>query len=396
MATTIVATTLLLFLIYRNTHRKEEDRSISLTSLFVRTLDQLKSSAFIVSVSTGRITFCNAFCLRELGFERPDIIGHTVDILEVDGVLLTLRNQFKKLLADNDEFLYFDTLLREKNGGTRAFEVFLQKMQGDDDDQFFVAIMQDITEKKRIEKLQHQLISTVSHELRTPLTSIKGSLGLLDSRDLDKLPEKTKFLIEMARKNSDRLMYLINDILDLERFRHKDVTLNLKDTDLSLVIRESIAAILPYAKQFDITIAYVESMSSVIVRAEAERMLQVLNNLLSNAIKYSPRGSIVHVNTQLVGERIRVNITDEGKGIPESMRESIFQPFSRSIDNDSQIIGTGLGLPISVAIIKAHNGFLSFDSQEGVGTRFYFELPIVSVERRNENLLVTGEENASM
>ena len=360
---------------YRDKYR-HKDNNISLTDLLVSTLDQFKSSAFIISVATGKIQFVNSFALDQLGYAREDLLDKPVDSLDVDGVNHSLKGQCQHVLSNGEDSVYFDTLIREKKGGARAFEVFLQKMNSGKDGLFFTVIMRDITERKRIEKIQHQLIATVSHELRTPLTSIKGSLGLLESKDLDLLPEKTKFLIEMARKNSDRLMYLINDILDLERFRHKDLAFDLVDAELGDILQESVVAIEPYAKQFSVDVAFVQPQFPMRVLVESERILQVLNNLLSNAIKFSGEGSVVHVNTQVLGDRVRVNIVDEGSGIPENMRERVFQPFARSHDDKSRVAGSGLGLPISAAIIEAHNGFLSFDSQEGVGTRFYFELPL--------------------
>lgn len=362
---------------------------------FRTTLNKINSTAFIIDIDTAKLLFVNQYAKSKLGYSDGDLLDKDIDVITVDGVENSLREHCRQLLENKDDCLFFDTMLRAQSGSGLAFEAFLQSVSPQEDSKhFIVAIMRELEEKKRIEKLQHELISTVSHELRTPLTSIKGSLGLLSKEDLENMPEKTRFLIDVAQKNSDRLMYLINDILDLEKIRHFDGNFEKTEFDIVECLRETVETMVPYAENCEVTLILDNFSGEVIVNADRIRIEQVINNLLSNAIKSSPKKGFVHINVQYLKSRVRINVVDEGKGIPKSMQNRVFAPFGQLDDEEKNRLGTGLGLPIAKAIIEGHDGTIDFESQLSAGTRFYFDLPVVTthLEQKSKKLSTETED----
>jgi len=263
-------------------------------------------------------------------------------------------------------------------------EIFLQLVREDDDKGVFVAVVRDITERKKIDRLKNEFVSTVSHELRTPLTSIRGSLGLVAGGVTGELPVQAKSLIDIAYKNSERLVRLINDILDIEKIESGKMVLELKQQDLMSLIEQSIDSTRAYGETYKVEYKISEAMPGVQVNVDHDRLMQVMANLLSNAAKFSPAGSQVEIAVRpgLIG--VRVMVSDKGTGIPEAFRSHIFQKFSQADSSDTrQKGGTGLGLSISKAIIEKMDGVIGFDTgketESGTGSVFYFELPALGM-----------------
>lgn len=246
------------------------------------------------------------------------------------------------------------------------------------------AVARDISERKRIEQMKTDFISVVSHELRTPLTSIHGSLGLIAGGAAGELPEKARELIDIATRNSDRLARLINDILDVEKIESERMGLRLVPQDLMALVEQAVEANQPYGQPYEISLRIVES-ARVLVRADADRMQQVLSNLLSNAVKFSPRGAVVEVGVTAEDGRARLRVTDHGKGIPPEFQARIFEKFTQADTTSTrQRGGTGLGLSIARAIVERHGGQIWFETAVGRGTTFFVELPAWTAERAPE------------
>jgi PAS domain S-box-containing protein len=244
-------------------------------------------------------------------------------------------------------------------------------------------VARDVTEQKRleaerrqVERMKTEFVSTVSHELRTPLTSIRGSLGLLEGGIVGELPASAQELVRIARANTERLIRLINDILDLEKMESGKLDFQLEPVELGPLLAQALEAHQGYAQQWGASLALAVSVHDARAVIDADRFLQVLANLLSNALKFSPRGERVTLRLERVGPRLRVSVEDRGPGIPESFRARVFEKFAQADGSDSRRKGgTGLGLSISRSLVQGMGGTLDFVTREGSGTTFRVELP---------------------
>ena len=244
-------------------------------------------------------------------------------------------------------------------------------------------VARDVTEQKRleaerrhVERMKNEFVSTVSHELRTPLTSIRGSLGLLEGGILGELPAQAQDMVRIARTNTERLIRLINDILDLEKMESGKLDFQLEPLELSALLAQAVEAHHGYAEGCGATLVLEVEAPGARAVVDGDRFLQVLANLLSNALKFSPRGERVTLRLERMGERLRVSVEDRGPGIPESFRARIFEKFAQADGSDTRRKGgSGLGLSIARALAERMGGTLDFVSEEGAGTTFRVELP---------------------
>ena len=240
----------------------------------------------------------------------------------------------------------------------------------------FYSLGADITELKRINRMKTEFISTVSHELRTPLTSIRGSLGLIAGGVAGELPDAVKSLVAIAKNNCERLIRLINDILDSEKIESGKMRLDLQVVNIEELVQQAIAANDGFAGQHSVKVQFEASNQTLQVRVDSDRLIQVLTNLLSNAVKFSPLEGVVQVKVLRVARTVRVEVVDSGSGIPVDFQDRIFQKFSQADSSDSrQKGGTGLGLNISKALIDKMGGQMGFASEADVGATFFFEFP---------------------
>lgn len=241
-----------------------------------------------------------------------------------------------------------------------------------------LGVVHDITDRKVLEKSKSEFISTVSHELRTPLTSIKGSLGLILGGALGDLSDPMKKMMSIATQNTDRLINLVNDILDMEKLQAGKMEVHFENHDLAEVVIEAVQGNQGFALEHKALVRVEEPLPSVSVQFDKNRILQVLTNLISNAIKFSPDGGVVRVSVQKHENTAQVLVSDAGLGIPETFRDKIFERFTQNESTDNrQKGGTGLGLSICKAIVDLHDGDIGYETELGKGSTFWFELPRV-------------------
>jgi PAS domain S-box-containing protein len=238
----------------------------------------------------------------------------------------------------------------------------------------------DITQQRAAERVRNEFTSTLSHELRTPLTSILGSLQLLRSGALGDVPKDQDDIVEIAERNGQRLLDLINEVLDIEKIESGRLTIVPEAVALEDLVRESLRLNQGFADRFLVRLALEREPAAATVRADRKRLMQVMTNLLSNAAKFSPPKGTVDVAVDTANGKVRVSVGDRGPGIPDSFRSRIFGRFAQADSADSRIKGgTGLGLAICKRLVEMMDGHIGFEDRPGGGTAFFFELPLLSV-----------------
>ncbi len=327
----------------------------------------------------GKVLSVNPATEKIFGYPAHQLIGKNV----------------KQLMPDNyarehDAYLYDycqtgeakvigigrEVMGRHQNGHEFPMELAVSEMwQGSR--RYFVGVVRDISERKKVDRMKSEFVSTVSHELRTPLTSIRGSLDLVLGKAREGLPPKVVRLLETAQRNSERLTLLINDILDLEKIESGCLEFEFSAQDLLSLSHQALEANEGYAHKYNVQLHFNSTLSQAVIWGDAHRLLQVFTNLMSNAIKYSSPTGTVDISVQEENNRYRVSVRDYGAGIPEAFRGQIFQRFAQADSSDSREKGgTGLGLSIVKAIIERHDGHIDYQSiDDEPGTEFYFTLP---------------------
>jgi PAS domain S-box-containing protein len=334
-------------------------------------------SGLVMVNGAGNIVLVNGEIERQFGYSRVELIGQSIEILVPEGMRarhMRYRSSFARKPEARRVGTGRDLLGRRKDGSEFPVEIGLKPIETREGMMVFGVIV-DISERKRIERLKDEFVATVSHELRTPLTSISASLGLLVGTVNVKLPEAAKRLVTIAHSNSQRLVRLVNDILDIEKVESGNVIFNLQRVEVGAAIAQAIEANRALAAGSSVGLRFEETSASE-VRADPDRLMQVVTNLLSNAIKFSPRDSEVVVAIENSNEHVRVTVRDHGPGIPEDFKSRIFNKFAQAdSSNAREKGGTGLGLNIVKKIVTQLGGKVDFRDAPGGGAVFYFDLP---------------------
>ncbi len=360
------------------TARRQAEQELHFQKTLLECQTEASPDGVLVVSPERRCLYANRR-FRELWNLRDIPIGETSCALSMEAMLdqvcdpERVRNEIEQLYANPQ--LTGKTEIELKDG--RTFERYSAPVISATGEYFGrVWFFRDVTERRAVERMKNEFVAVVSHELRTPLTSIRGSLGLLAGGVAGELPPRAATMIDIALKNSERLVRLINDILDIEKIESGKMVFKMQPVALDDLVRQTIEANRGFGQQYDVTIELTATLPSVQVYVDPDRMTQVFTNLISNAVKFSPAGSKVEV---AIGRdpqgRVRVTVTDHGPGIPIEFREWIFQKFAQAdSSNTRQQGGTGLGLSISRAIVERHGGQIGFVTATGVGTTFYVDL----------------------
>jgi len=230
---------------------------------------------------------------------------------------------------------------------------------------------------KEVYELKSQFVSVVSHELRTPLTSVIGALGLMKTIDSAENPAGFNKILEIADKNSKRLSNLINDLLDLQKLESDNMNYQMAMLNPADVARDSVQAISAHAESKGVSVVISQLNEDLCIRADHDRLIQVLDNLLSNAVKFSDKGTAIEVSVSQLANNAVIAVKDAGIGIPKGSRDLVFGKFSQIDSSDHRAHeGTGLGLSIVQQIVEAHDGYIDYESSLGKGTTFYVTLPL--------------------
>jgi PAS domain S-box-containing protein len=324
---------------------------------------------------SGSIESLNPSAERIFGVTSAEVarrdIGRLIDLGGPDDV--SSGAQLRRLAADKDDLRELEAHRADKTTFPINFEIADMPIG---DRRMFVVFVRDITTRKRHERMKDEFVATVSHELRTPMTSIAGSLGLLAGGAAGPLPDPAKRLLAIAHSNSQRLVRLINDILDIEKIESGKVVFALQPVELKRLTEQAIEANKGFAESFGVVVRLDPASAEAVVRVDPDRMTQVIINLLSNAVKFSPRGEEVVVAVENNGTNTRVTVRDHGPGVPEDYRTRIFEKFVQVDATDArQKGGTGLGLSIVKQIMLRLGGEAGLEPAPGGGSIFHVELP---------------------
>ena len=280
-------------------------------------------------------------------------------------------------IFDGDTDSTFETVAVRADGTTRDVVCRWSVISGHESTYARVLFTSvDVTERLEVERMKNDFVSTVSHELRTPLTSIMGSLGLIKGGAVGTLPDRLKSMLDIAYSNSDRLVRLINDILDVQKIEAGKMEYRMAPLEIMTLVNRAVSASDGLARERGIEIKVIESTPEAIIRGDDDRLMQVMTNLLSNAVKFSSRGDSVEIGVSRQNGSLEIKICDQGPGIPDQFRDKIFEKFSRMNSSDGQQVGgTGLGLSISKSIVEQHGGDIGIEPDTGKGATFFFRLP---------------------
>ena len=339
----------------------------------------------------GKVEYVNPYFLQLVGYAESEVLGKDwFETFISKRERQQVHQDFWEIFAQNLQSYYQNSILT-KSGEERIIawnNTLLQNAWGEAIGT--TSIGEDITERYAIERMKDEFISVVSHELRTPLTSINGGLNLLSTGLVEPQSERGKRVIQIAAESAERLVRLVNDILELERLESGKIRLEKQRVNAADLMCRAAEQMQVMASRAGVNLSV--GKQSIEFEADSDRIIQVLINLLSNAIKFSPRGSTVSLTVELQQE-IRFQVRDRGCGIPTDKLDNIFERFHQVDASDSRKKGgTGLGLAICRNIVEQHGGHIWAHSALGKGSSFYFTLPGVIAEgERDDNQASSGD-----
>ena len=332
----------------------------------------------IATYESGEVLEVNKSFLQMSGYKVTEIINKNLTQIYSASALAVYKKALQK--SDSQGFVRnLELEFQTKSGQVKTVLLSLELIELGST-KCTLQIMNDITERKRLE---NEFISLVSHELRTPMTSIIGALDLLNSGQLGKLSDRGKQILQVAIRNSERLIRLVNDILDLERMKSGKIAIKPLPCELQPLLVQAVETMQAMAQKAQVQLL-LEEPCDVTINLDADRILQTLTNLLSNGIKFTEPGGMVKLKATIQGDfhsngenLCQIVVQDTGRGIPEDQLESIFERFQQVDASDSRSKGgTGLGLAICRHIVERHNGKIWVESLLGNGSTFYINLPL--------------------
>ena len=356
--------------------RQRIEHALTVERNFVSAVLDTMSALVLVLDTAGRIVRFNRACEATSGYTFAELAGRAFPselfLQEERSLALDLLQQARFGAVHQPRELQWQS----RDGSRRSIEWTTTTLtDGIGDINFIIMTGVDVTERRRLDRMKDEFISTVSHELRTPLTSLRAALGLVTGGVLGNRPEKIRQMMQMATGNCDRLVRLVNDILDFERMAAGRLPMEFREADAPELLQRAVDLLRPAAQKASIALR-VEAIP-VTLWIDQDRILQTLGNLMGNAIKFSPQGSEVVLRIcQLQSSGALITVEDQGRGIPAEKLDVIFERFQQVDASDSRTMGgAGLGLAICRNIVRQHGGRIWAESEPGKGSRFHFTVP---------------------
>lgn len=339
----------------------------------------------------GTITSWSPGAEKMYGYKANEMIGANIRLI-IPADHMKEFDEITRRIACGESINDYETVRVRRDGEAIEISQAISPMKNElGTIQGISVIARDITHRKEVEKRINEFYSTVSHELRTPLTSIRGALSLVADEIVERDSDEAMEMIRIARNSSERLVNIINDILDLRKIEAGKLELHLEKVDAQTLVTRGVELMDGMARTAGVKLSN-NVAQNLQFNADPSRVLQVLTNLLSNAIKYSESGDLVNITVE-ENEfgNARFCVTDEGPGIPLEHQHKLFGKFQQIDSSDTRPKeGTGLGLAICKAIVTQHGGEIGMHSLPGLGTTFWFELPLLKEESNMEDSEVSN------
>jgi PAS domain S-box-containing protein len=351
--------------VFHSTVRALDEARRKEKAIFQNSLDVM-----CICDADGKVLRVNPACERQWGYEREQIAGSSL-ITHIDPAdRQRITDAFHTLEKTGEQC---DVEAGVTRGDGSRWEG-LWSLSWSAEEKNVIAIVHDINERKELERMKQDFLAMVSHDMRTPLASIMTTTEMLTMGVTGELPEKATQQLEMVVKGCDRLLNLINDLLDIEKLEAGEMQLTIQPVAVDDLLKQGADALSSMCVEKSIQLS-VDGSAGLAVKADADRVVQVLVNLLSNAIKFSPPGSQIRLTARKAGDAVEFQIIDQGRGIPETQLKTIFERYRQvELEDGKRHVGTGLGLPISKQIVEQHGGTIGVTSQVGQGSTFYFRL----------------------
>jgi PAS domain S-box-containing protein len=351
------------------------------------------TNAIVITDLDGRVEWTNEAFTQLFGYHLDDVAG-----LRPRDILLGPMSDPHASLStyqamERQEPFSIEQIVADREGMAKWVEVTGTPLLDPEGlIAGYIVVITDISERKRVERMKTEFISTISHELRTPLTSIAGSLGLVAGGVAGPLPERAQHMVAIAQKNSERLSTLINDLLDLEKLVAGGLPILAEPHDVMPIVEQAIRDNEGYATTHRTHFVIGSTADGAQVLVDSLRLVQVLSNLLSNAAKFSPEGADVGIDIEAAEGAVRISVADRGPGIDLAFHDRVFEKFSQADGSDARSRGgSGLGLAISKELMERMGGTIGFDSEPGAGSVFYITLPLHDPSPASPETLVDHE-----
>lgn len=332
-------------------------------------LNSMAAGVVVVDM-VGLMVFINNSAREILGYKR----GNNSEKGPYFANLMELLK--KGVISEKPEYAAEKTVIEGEGKKIRVFNTRVSPIKGRDEETLgAVGVLEDITELENLSELKSDFVSQVSHELRTPLTSVKGATKLILRGSTGAINEKQEKLLKIMSSDTDRLINLISDLLDISKLESGRIKMKKEDFNLSEILHQCIESVQSIVKDKNLRI-FERFDNNIMVNADRDKIKQVVINLLSNAIKFTPADGMIELYARQVSGLSEVSVKDTGIGISKEFHKNIFEKFQRA-DNSmtAEVQGTGLGLAICKKIVEDHGGKIWVESEENNGSRFFFTLP---------------------